>query len=62
MKTQKFKKRLVLSKETIVNLVNGEMQVVQGGKTVFPSCNGCPYTEFPACDTQIVTICYTELC
>lgn len=62
MKTKKFKKKLALGKKTIVNLVSGEMQVVQGGKTVFPSCLGCPYTETPTCPTQIITICYPHLC
>lgn len=62
MKMQKFKKKLALSKKTIVNLVNGEMQVVQGGKTVLPTCPGCPRTETPTCPTQIITICYPNLC
>ena len=53
MKTKKFNKKLVLNKKTIVNLKNGQMKKVQGGKT-YPPC-GSPCTEF--CDTWIFTIC-----
>lgn len=34
MKTKKFSKKLVLSKQTIVNLGNDEMNKLKGGKTV----------------------------
>lgn len=54
MRTKKCNKKLVLNKETIVNLKNGEKEKVQGGKTCSP-CTGIPLTEF--CETWVFTIC-----
>ena len=62
MKPRKFEKKLALSKQTIADLKSVEMKEVQGGKTVFPSCNGCPDTQTPTCPTWFITLCYPELC
>jgi hypothetical protein len=52
MKTKKFKKKLVLSKQTIVNLDNEEMNKLKVGDQntlVLPTCGGrtCDLTGDP---------------
>ncbi len=53
MKTKKFDKKLVLSKETIASLDNLDMKELQGGAlTIGPRCK-----SVEPC-TQLTTICY----
>lgn len=47
-----FKKKLVLNKETVVNLDNGEMKLAKGGSELLSNCNDC-FTM----DTVCTTIC-----
>ncbi len=65
MKVKKISKKLVLSKKTIANLENSELNVIQGGRTASPrgTCHtwcdvdpylsicACEYTGYTACDT-----------
>ena len=45
MKAKKFNKKLGLSKQTIVNLGNADMQELVGGRTV--TCGTCDLTGVP---------------
>jgi hypothetical protein len=70
MKTKKFKKKLVLSKQTIVNLDNEEMNKLKvGGQNtlMFPTCGGrtCSLTGDPCiqCFSErpvILSVCICE--
>ncbi|MCP5052669.1 MAG: hypothetical protein GY940_36210 [bacterium] len=41
MKTNKFSKKLVLKKESIVDLGNGKMNGIKGGNHITDGCPGC---------------------
>ena len=68
MKTKKFSKKLVLSKQTIVNLGNDEMKNLKVGDiTYFPTCDGktCDLTGDPCVHCVsvwpvILSICICE--
>lgn len=57
MKTKKINKKLVLNKETIVNLKNGKMIAVNGGELPPPSrfslCHYC---------LEVTDTCPTDTC
>lgn len=53
MKTKKLVKKLVLNKKTVADLVNQEMNAVNGGVTVWSNC----YTK---CNTMCAISCDTE--
>ena len=46
MKAKKFSRKLVLSKQTVVNLDNGEMNKFKGGQTANPGAT-CDLTGNP---------------
>lgn len=54
MKPKKFNEKLVLRKETVVNLDGNEMEEVQGGST--ESCM-CAFTYQPSYCTQVGQCC-----
>lgn len=70
MKTKKFGKKLVLSKQTIVNLGNGEMNELKGGDDPsghVPTCDGrtCDLTGDPCIHCYsvwpiVLSICICE--
>jgi hypothetical protein len=71
MKTKKISKKLILNKQTITHLRNGEMTKVAGGATILcPTYGGdtlcyiCS-TNYPTicnslCPTDCVSLCLTE--
>lgn len=59
MKTKKFSKKLVLSKQTIVNLGNDEMSNLKGGKTTL-DLTGDPCVHCISVWPVILSICICE--
>jgi hypothetical protein len=57
----KFKKKLVLNKATIVNLVDNELKVVLGGASITSQCNAC-YTHDTFCDVCTIYCTHDTRC
>ncbi|MDQ1352128.1 MAG: hypothetical protein QG657_2434 [Acidobacteriota bacterium] len=67
MKTKNLKKKLVLNKDTIANLANGELKAVYGGASELPTCaTGCKITFCASncviCLTDANSGCWTCFC
>jgi hypothetical protein len=67
MKTKNLKKKLVLNKDTIANLANGDMKAVYGGATERATCaTGCLNTfcasNCAICLTDQYSGCWTCFC
>ena len=68
MKTKKLTKKLVLNKETVTNLNNREMGVLQGGAKTDITCMTICDTDFSCADTNCLncrpsfyyTDCYSQ--
>ncbi|NIM14437.1 MAG: hypothetical protein GTO45_20650 [Candidatus Aminicenantes bacterium] len=56
-----FKKKLVLNKETVVNLDNGEMKLAKGGTELLSNCNDC-FTIDTRCDVCTIYCTVGTLC
>jgi hypothetical protein len=67
---RKMRKRLTLSRETLVKLDHSELQPVAGATTQFSTCYGCAsYTCRPPCEytghntcTSCQLTCTTNFC
>jgi hypothetical protein len=59
MKTKKFSKKLVLSKQTIVNLGNGEMNKLKAGRTTV-DLTGNPCVHCISVWPIILSICICQ--
>lgn len=58
MKTKQLERKLTLSKKTIANLIDKEMNVIYGGESEVP----CPTFVLSVCHTKCVITCITPTC